>query len=190
MYTLLVLLAAALGLYGLTHPTKFERKISAEDRRHLAEAEDWYDFLCEGIAEDSFERFVGCIRKELELGGFSLADINVTEEDIKELRDLNAKEFIRRLIRDVHDPMYQNNTYLIELFIKALSEAAHAADPRVLIELAEEGTVKIVVFAHPTTTGIFGEETAKHLARGIAPRGLLALLDMELIEIDGILCDF
>lgn len=139
-----------------------------------------------GIAGGNYDYFVEQMREELYKGKLTLADIGTDEEEIVKLRPLNQKSHLRRLAQDVKTSSGRLEVMYSELF----QEAAKTADPRILIELAEEGTVKIVVFAHHTTPGIFGEKTAKHLAGGIAPHDLLALLDMELIEIDGILCDF
>lgn len=66
-----------------------------EDKhKHIQEAQQWLGLLRRGT--DKYDLFFGCLRQELEKGGFSLADIGTSNEELEELRVNGCKISVQK----------------------------------------------------------------------------------------------
>lgn len=52
--------------------------------QHRVEAQKWLAYLRDGT--DQYDSFIGYLRREVQKGGLSLADIGTSEEELEELR--------------------------------------------------------------------------------------------------------
>lgn len=72
---------------GVVH-FKAEEKIIVKTQ-HEVEAQEWLNYLRDGT--DMYDSFIGHLRKEIDRGNLSLADIGTSEEELEQLRVKGCK---------------------------------------------------------------------------------------------------
>ncbi len=111
-----------------------------KQNKHKKEAQKCLNYLREGT--DSYDYFLDCLRREVENGGFSLADIGTSEEELEELRVKSCKISAQRWLKDLREGTELYSSYHRFLLKRVKAGGFSLADIGTSEEELEELRVK------------------------------------------------